>query len=134
MTEEKSIYIEDLPNGGYNLVVPKEMKELTIGASISGRPETRKTATQKLDFEPKIIDYYITDIDNNRIEDYSTGDKIILNIETKNHIKDMLDLSLKDKKHDFLHDGIVLENDTFEDYEITSNHDKITLEVIDEQN
>ena len=38
------------------------------------------------------------------------------------------------KKHDFLHDGKVLENDTFEDYEITSNHDKITLEVIDEQN
>lgn len=121
MEEKKTILIEDLPNTrGYRLTVPRGTTTLSIGVTIEGTPEHHRSVSLTCNFEPKILDYYITDQNDTRIEEYRTGDKIVLNILTKNHIGDLLDLSLEDKKHDFIYNDIVLENDTLSDYEIKS--------------
>ncbi|MCF6351121.1 MAG: hypothetical protein L3J23_08870 [Flavobacteriaceae bacterium] len=83
--------------------------------------------------ELEVINYYITDLENNILDNYSTGDKILLHVETKNAIDKSLTLSLNDKKNDFKHNGVILENDTLKNYTITNNFEKIELEVIEQQ-
>ncbi|PIE87453.1 MAG: hypothetical protein CSA01_00520, partial [Bacteroidetes bacterium] len=39
-----------------------------------------------LDNSPEFVRYFITDLENNEIDNYKTGDRIKLNIETKNTI------------------------------------------------
>ncbi|WP_054850865.1 type VI secretion system tube protein TssD [Olleya sp. ITB9] len=83
--------------------------------------------------ELEFVNYYITDIENNEIEEYHTGDKILLNIETKNAIGEKITLSIEDKTQDFKYNGAVLENDTLKDYIINSDLEQVELEVIEQQ-
>jgi len=82
--------------------------------------------------EKEIVAYHITDTDGNELEEYETGDKIILNIETKNRIGDSLTIHLEDKTHDFKYNGKLLENDMLKDYVVNSDMEKVELEVINE--
>ena len=84
--------------------------------------------------EPKLINYFITDVSGNELEEYNTGDTIILQIETENRIGDAVTISLEDKTHDFKYNGKILENDTIQNYTINSNLEQIELEVTDQQN
>ncbi|PKQ64037.1 hypothetical protein BZG01_15185 [Labilibaculum manganireducens] len=79
--------------------------------------------------EPKLVNYFITDISGNELEEYNTGDKIILQIETENRIGDMLTINLDDKTHDFKYNNNILVNDTLT-YIIGEDLEKIELEVI----
>lgn len=81
-----------------------------------------------------VVEYYITDENNNKLLDYNTGDTIILNIITENLIGETLEISLDDKTHDFLYNGNVLENDKLSGYVISSNHEQIELKVIEQEN
>lgn len=84
---------------------------------------------------PQLVRYFITDVLGNELEEYETGDKIVLQIETENRIGDMLYMNLNDKTHDFEYNGVVLVNDTIENYIIIiNNHEQIELEVIDQIN
>lgn len=85
-----------------------------------------------VDNEPKIIDYYITDLTNKRIEQAKPGDKILLNVHTKNLLGKLLSINLDDKTVDFKYNGEVLVNDTLTNYEINANLEKIELEVVKE--
>ena len=80
--------------------------------------------------EKKVINCFITDVNGDELEKYKTGNTIILNIETENRIGDVITLSLQDKTHDFKYNGERLYNDTIKNYVITSDLDKIELEVI----
>lgn len=80
--------------------------------------------------EKKLIQYFVTDQTNNELDDYEVGDTIVLNIQTQNRIGDKITIQLQDKTHDFEYQGNVLENDTIEDYVISSDLEKITLKVI----
>lgn len=82
--------------------------------------------------EKEIVAYHITDTDGNELEEYETGDKIILNIETKNRIGDSLTIHLEDKTHDFKYNGELLENDMLKDYVVNSDMEKVELEVINQ--
>ena len=84
--------------------------------------------------EPKLIRYYITDIEGNEIDEYDVNDTIILNLETENAIGENLTVSISDKKYDFKHNGVILKNDTLSDYTIGNDFEQIKLEVITEQN
>ncbi|MBL4560884.1 MAG: hypothetical protein JKX79_07845 [Labilibaculum sp.] len=86
------------------------------------------------DDEPQLVRYFITDVSGNELEEYEAGDKIVLQIETENRIGDMLCVNLNDKTHDFKYNGMILENDTIQNYTINSNLEQIELEVIDQQN
>lgn len=78
----------------------------------------------------KLLDYYLTDSSGKRIDEYETGDKIFLCIETKNRINDKITIHLEDKSHDFKHKGKVLENDKLENHIIKRDLEKIELTVI----
>ena len=83
--------------------------------------------------EKKVIRYYVTDLEGNELDEYETGTKIILNIETKNRIGDNLNIHLDDKTHDFKYKGQILKNDILRNYKIGSNLEQIELEVINQQ-
>ena len=79
---------------------------------------------------PKLIDYYITDVEGNRIESDITnyiGDKIIVHIETQDLINDRININMNNKFIDFIYKGEKLEKDTLKNYEITKNHEEIEL-------
>ena len=79
---------------------------------------------------PKLIDYYITDVEGNRIESDITnyiGDKIIVHIETQDLINDRININMNNKFVDFIYKGEKLEKDTLKNYEITKNHEEIEL-------
>ena len=84
--------------------------------------------------EPTLIKNFITDLNDNEIPNYKTGDRIKLNIESKNTIGKTATVNLNDKTHDFKHLGVILENDTLRDYPISNNLEQVELEVIDQQN
>ena len=87
-----------------------------------------------LDNNPNFIGYFITDLEDNQIDIYRTGDRIKLNIETENTIGKTITFSLNDKTHDFKHNGVILQNDTLKDYPINNDTEQVELEVIDQQN
>ncbi len=79
--------------------------------------------------EPQLVNYFITDSSGNELEEYNTGDKIILQIETENRIGDVLTINLEDKTHDFKYNNNILVNDTLTCV-IGDDLEKIELEVI----
>lgn len=87
-----------------------------------------------IDNEPEIIRQYITDFEDNEINDYKTGDTILIHLETKNSVGEKITLSLNDKTQDFKYNGTILKNDTLKDYHINNDIEQIELEVIDQQN
>lgn len=83
--------------------------------------------------EKELTRYFLTDRNNKRIEDYETGDTIVLNIETENRIGDTVDINLNDHEHDFNYKGSVLPNDTLKGIVVGSNLEQIPLEVIEQK-
>lgn len=83
--------------------------------------------------EKELIRYFVTDTDGNALESYKLGEKIVLNIETKNRIGDVISIALNDKTHDFNYNGEVLKNDKLTNYTIANDMEKITLEVVNAQ-
>ncbi|MCD8440933.1 type VI secretion system tube protein TssD [Tenacibaculum finnmarkense] len=83
--------------------------------------------------EPKVLDYYLTDLDGNRIDKSKIGEKVFLNIETKNLIGELLTISLNDKKVDFKYNDEILQNDAISNYKITNNLEKLKLVVIEQK-
>lgn len=79
--------------------------------------------------EKKLVDYYLTDSDENVIDEYEVGDKILLHIITENRVGDKITIHLEDRSHDFKYKGNVLEDDKLENYTLKGDHDKIELEV-----
>ncbi len=80
--------------------------------------------------EKELVKYFLTDIEGNEVEEYAVGDKLVLNIETKNRINDKVTIFLEDKSHDFLYQGNILEDDKLKDYVINSDLEQIELEVV----
>jgi len=86
--------------------------------------------------EPKLIEYYLTDANNKRIEKGTKnkiGDIICLNIHTKNLEGEVINISLNNNKADYKYNGEVLTNDTFKNYTINSDHEKVELEIVKQE-
>ncbi|WP_299600280.1 type VI secretion system tube protein TssD [uncultured Aquimarina sp.] len=114
------------------------MKEGTAEFSEYWRVTYPNTAAvsnnEESDNQPRIVEYYITDTNNKRIEETVVGETILLNIDSRNLIGEKLTINLDDQTVDFKYNGEILFNDTLTDYEISSNLEKIELEVIKQQN
>ncbi|WP_196894165.1 type VI secretion system tube protein TssD [Aureivirga marina] len=95
-------------------------------APIESKPHQPKEDEKK----KKFVDYYITDVNGKRLEEYEVGDTIVLNIKTKNRINDKITIHLEDKSHDYKYQGKVLEDDKLKNYIINSDLEKVQLEVI----
>ena len=96
-------------------------------------PGNDSTAATVIDTLPELERYYITNLVGEEIERYSVHQKIILNLETKNAIGERLTVSIPDKKYDFKHNGILLKNDTLENYMINNDLEQVELEVVLQQ-
>ncbi len=83
------------------------------------------------DMTPEVIDFFTSNENGERITNYKIGETIYVEIETKNRIGDTLTIDLTDKTRDFMYEGVRLQNDTLE-FEITSNKERIELEVVEE--
>lgn len=84
--------------------------------------------------EPKVLDYYLTNLDGQRIDQAKIGEKIYLNIETTNLIGKTLTISLNDKNVDFKYKDEALKDDTISNYKVNNDLEKLKLEVILQQN
>jgi len=94
-------------------------------------PDTQNGPTAGGPAPDKVLtEYFLTDENGKRVEEYEVGDTIILNIKTKNRIGDKLTIHLEDKTHDFKYNGEVLKDDKLTDFTITKDEEKIELEVI----
>ncbi len=82
------------------------------------------------DDEKEIIRYYLTNSDNEEIQDYKDNDIILLNIETKNRRGGFITINLDDAKYDFEYNGNLLPNDTLSNIEISNDLEQIELKVI----
>ncbi len=80
--------------------------------------------------QPRVVDYYITDAMNNRIQEAKIGDTIFLNVKTKDMIGESMNIDLKDQTVDFKYQGKLLTNDMLTDLQVTGNLEKIELEVV----
>ncbi|AUC77593.1 type VI secretion system tube protein TssD [Olleya sp. Bg11-27] len=89
--------------------------------------------TTRQEEEKEVTRYFVTDTEGNELDEYKIGEKIILNIETKNRIGDSITIHLNDKTHDFKYGGQILENDKLSNYTINSNLEQIELDVINQQ-
>lgn len=88
------------------------------------------TKTKEEEGTPKLIDFYLTDENGTRIDEYSVGDTIILNIITENRIGESLTINLGDATHDFEYQGNVLYNDTIENFSIAKDEHQLSLKVL----
>ena len=116
--------------GGFEDSFSEGVFSTTWRETFSGGNEVAATSIDDL---PELERYYITNLEGEEIEEYDVSDKIILNLETKNAIGERLTVSIPDKKYDFKHNGILLKNDTLENYTINNNLEQVELEVVLEQ-
>ena len=105
-----------------------KVTDLANMASTNAAPPATETSKN-----PKILDYYITDKMNNRIEKAEIGDTIFLNIKTKDMIGEAMTIRLDDQTVDFKYQGNVLVNDTLSDIEVKADMEKIELEVVSQE-
>ncbi len=96
-------------------------------------PSIQEPHVAEEDFSKQVIEYYITDVEGNRIKDYYSEETIFLTIKTKNRIGDRITLYLDDKSHDFKYKGNILENDILDGIVLESDVHKVELEIIEEQ-
>lgn len=89
--------------------------------------------TTRQEEEKEVTRYFVTDVEGNELDEYKTGEKIILNIETKNRIGDSITIHLNDKSHDFKYGGQILDNDKLSNYVINNDLEQIELDVINIQ-
>lgn len=101
----------------------------------SGIPPSNQATTnqEEEDTTPKLIDFFLTDEEGIRIDEYSIGDTIILNIITENRIGENLTINLGDATHDFEYQESVLYNDTIENFTISQDEHKLSLKVLEQR-
>ena len=96
------------------------------------RAEARRNeqeAEQEEVLEKEILSCYATDLDGNEINGYEKNHKILLHLETRNRIGELLRLNLDDAEFDFKYQGNILEDDLLE-ITIESDYQRIELEVL----
>ncbi len=91
------------------------------------------TTTRNEDKEKKITNYYLTNTNNEPIDDYKKNDIIVVNIETLNRIGDSITINLNDVQYDFEYNESLLVNDTLENITINSDLEQIQLKVVEQK-
>jgi hypothetical protein len=80
---------------------------------------------------PKVIDFYLTDKHNNRLESVDYGTFVYLHIKTVGYIGKTISVDMNNEKADYLLSGERLEKDVLKDYLVQSNEEIIELEVVE---
>lgn len=78
----------------------------------------------------KVSKFYLTNTNNEKINNYKIGETIRLCLETQNRIGDKVTINLNDPAYDFEHNGNLLKGDIIKDYIIGDNIEQIELKII----
>lgn len=81
--------------------------------------------------EPEVVSCRYTDMDGVEIDELYE-DTLILEVHTKNCVGKFINIDLSDDEYDFSYQGKYLENDLLEGLKITSDVQKVTLEIFEE--
>ncbi len=101
----------------------------TMG-SVLGVATSPSDIEDEQESEGILIDFYITDYEEElRIDETIPGEKIWLNVRTRNLIGELVTINLDNSSVDFKYQDELLVNDTLKDYKITKDHEKIELDV-----
>lgn len=109
--------------------------DIRFGGYITGEFERQKE--KQTDTSPRIIDYYLTDKNQNIFRDHFEnyiGEKIWVNINSVNLIGKKITLKLNKKEVDFEYQGKQLKNDILEDFEIKKDFESIELIIVQPKN
>lgn len=99
----------------------------------SWKPPTAYKPSIQEDVAPKVIDYYLTNKNGERIEKAQIGDIVYLNIETRNLIGHKISVDLDSPKVDYRLNGKRLKNDVLKDYQLIKDFEKIELEIVEQE-
>ena len=91
---------------------------------------TSPQSMEEENVKPKLIEFYLTNEEGRRIQEYCVGDTVILNILTENRIGHKCRINLNDATHDFEYQGQALQNDTIEGLVISKDLEKLPLKVL----
>lgn len=80
----------------------------------------------------EIVAVYFTDMNGQPIDEANPGDRIILNIETKEMIGELATIKIEEKTVSFKYKGEVLIDDILIDYRINNDQEQIVLDVVAE--
>ncbi len=78
----------------------------------------------------KLLDFYITNKQGERISDVEVGNEVYLVVKTLNLVGETMNLNLANKEADFEYQGQRLENDILSGYTIGSSTERILLKVL----
>lgn len=82
--------------------------------------------------EPRIVKQYITDRNDIELDDYERGQEIYCVLESENMNNENVDIDLSQFEVSFLYRGEILKNNILKDYVISTEEEKIPLQVIPE--
>ena len=83
---------------------------------------------------PKVIDFYLTDKHNNRLESVDYGTFVYLHIKTVGYIGKTISVDMNNEKADYLLNGERLEKDVLKDYLVQNNEEIVELKVVEPLN
>ncbi|KAA1245829.1 type VI secretion system tube protein TssD [Aquimarina sp. RZ0] len=84
------------------------------------------------DTEPRIVKQYITDRNDTELEDYERGQEIYCVVESENMNNKNIDIDLSQFEVSLLYRGAILKDNILKDYVISTEEEKIPLQVISE--
>ncbi|MBQ4819639.1 type VI secretion system tube protein TssD [Aquimarina sp. MMG016] len=85
--------------------------------------------TEREEKEPEIVSAAFIDSNGNEVKKVTEGN-IILQVETKDMVGEMISIDLSDNNYDFLYNEELIENDILEDISVRSDQISIELKVI----
>lgn len=105
----------------------------TLGV-LYGTSTTPADKTESVDEDEGVfIDFYITDYeDEMRIDETIVGKKVWLNVRTRNLVGELVTIELDEQSVAFKYQGEFLVEGKLTDYEITKDHEKILVDVVEQ--
>lgn len=110
------------------LEIFKRYWAVTNPAILNAAPTQRETE----DNERRIIKQYITDCDDVELDEYERGQEIYCVLESENMDNETIDIDLSKFDVSLLYKGKLLQNNIIKDYMISTDGEKIPLQIIPE--
>ena len=99
---------------------------------VSPKEKMPYQSTEIEDTEPRIVKQYITDLEDNQLNQYERSHEIYCVLETKNMHSEIVDIDLSTFEVSLLYQRERLQDNIIKDYTISTDQEKIPLQVIPE--
>ncbi len=108
------------------LVLESEPFEVVVSQQMDTMIMSNPKSPEIDEIEKHFVDFYMVDVNGNRIEDYIIGDTVFCVIVTENCIGEKADIDIEDAESDYIYDGSLLKS-LYLEYTIKSDKDELML-------